>query len=586
MAPSSSSPSSSCTSSSTGRPESPDPNASTRAAPTKLQLEDLVSYLVASKRSLSSINHVWRANEIVTTARSALEESVIVTARSGFLCRGLNDQLRLLYGVRAEIEKISHRGRAEFKNALKELDGADIQLKRTLDLLNGAVVEAAFRPAGEESRSLRDFVDERGVEDLQSSLKGAIDNTNDAQRELDESNHAFDDDLRSIQHALAKYRMATKLASSHSSTSLSVLSSPSSSHIVMPSPSPIPSLLRSLESDAQEMADLLESLVCHFDVCVTAIKHTEGGGAAARRITGDLPTGVGVHVDINNLGDNNDGSDPNAPLEPITDEEYDEMLNVLVKDAAEAEDVVLEIQDRIANMESTLDHVLAQRDSLISSCEATTNIFHRLSKLASTHLPDYIAHAHKFMRVWNEEHDSIRAGMSELSDLHALYTGFLGAYDGLILEVARRKAVRQEVDRVLWETRNKLDHLFEEDVHAREAFRVEQGDYLPCDIWPGLGRGPMKVEFLRLPSGKLENALAANTRPGVGITEAGDGNGDGDVETPMEQDDAAATTTAPVTGEAETAATADDGDSIPDVSKHVVQEALRRVRARAKDPIT
>lgn len=577
MAPSSASPSSSCASSSTGQPESSHRRNAPTHATQKLQLEDLVAYLVASKRSLSSINHVWRANEIVTTARSALEESVIVTARSGFLCRGLNEQLRLLYGVRAEVEEISRRGRAEFEDALKELDSADIELKKTLKLLGDAVVEAVFRPVGEEPKTLRDFVDERGVEDLQSTLKGAIDNTNKAQKELHESNHAFDDDLRSIQHALAKYRIATKLASPHSSASLSVLSSPSSSHIVMPSPSPIPSSLRSLESDAQEMADLLESLVRHFDVCVTAIKHTEGGGAAAQRITGDLPTGV--NVDINNLGGNDgndDGTtDQNTPLEPISDEEYNEMLDVLVKDAAEAEDVVLEIQDRIANMESTLDHVLAQRDSLISSCEATTNIFHRLSKLASTHLPDYIANAHKFMRVWNDEHESIRQGMAELSDLRSLYTGFLEAYDGLILEVARRKAVRQEAERVLRETGDKLDRLFNEDAHAREAFRVEQGDYLPSDIWPGLGRGPMKVEFLRLPSGNLENALAA--KPGVKEAAAEGGHED----TNLDHGTTSAGSRAPVTSDAD--ADAEDGDNIPEISKHVVQDALRRVRGRAKD---
>ena len=66
------------------------------------QLETLISHLVAAKRSLSSINHVWRANEIVTAARSALEESVVVSARTGFLRRGLNNQLRLLYSVRTE----------------------------------------------------------------------------------------------------------------------------------------------------------------------------------------------------------------------------------------------------------------------------------------------------------------------------------------------------------------------------------------------------------------------------------------------------------------------------------------------------
>jgi len=531
-----SSPSSS-TSSGSHRADGPGQNP---AGP-KPQLETLISHLVAAKRSLSSITHVWRANEIVNTARSALEESVVVSARTGFLRRGLNNQLRLLYGVRAEVEEISHRGRSEFAAVLKELDAADARLRGTLDMLRETVVHPAFRPEGEEPKTLHDFVDERGVEELQASLKAAIDRTNAAQAQLDDSNDAFDDELRSIQQALARYWTATKLASSPSSSSSSA-----ASHAALPSPSSIPAMLRSLESHAQEMAHLLESLVRHFDLCVTAIKHTEGGGAAARSITGDMPMGVNVGVRVGN--DIEDGADvnPNAPLEPMTESEYQEMLNVLTKDAAEAEDVVLEIQDRIGDMESILENVLAQRDAVLRVYSATTGIFQHLSSLASTRLSDYIAQAHAFTRVWNEEHERIRAGMSDLSELRSLYEGFLDAYDGLILEVARRKHVRQGVEKVLRDARAKLDQLYEEDVHAREAFRVEQGDYLPSDIWPGVGREPMRVEFVRVPGGRLEGAAR------------------GDARALLAED------------------SPDGGDYIPDLPKEVVDKAIARLKARTK----
>jgi autophagy-related protein 17 len=36
------------------------------------------------------------------------------------------------------------------------------------------MVDAAFRPAGEEPRSLLDFVDEEGVENMRDSLKDFI----------------------------------------------------------------------------------------------------------------------------------------------------------------------------------------------------------------------------------------------------------------------------------------------------------------------------------------------------------------------------------------------------------------------------
>lgn len=504
-------------------------------------LDTLVSHLVAAKRSLSSINHVWRANEIVRAARSALEESVILSARTGFLRRGLDDQLRLLYDVRAEVEDVAIRGRSEFSTALKELDSVDEQLKRTLDILRETTVEPAFRPPDESPKSLHDFVDERGVEELQSILKDAIDNTNTAQADLVKSNGAFDDDLRSIRRALGKYRKRTEASSSSISSS-----SPSASHVHTPDPSLLPDLLRSLESHAQEMAGLLESLVRHYDLCVTAIKHTEGGGAAAQNIAGDLPSGV--NVDSNPADD----AENARPLEPLTRAEYHEMLTVLTKDAGEADDVVLEIQDRISEMEATLERVVEQRDALTSACTATTEIFHRLSKFASTKLPGYVGQTHIFSGVWKEEHERVKSGMADLTDLRGLYIGFLDAYDGLILEAERRKKIRLSVEEILRDARSKLDQLYDDDLHARERFRVDQGDYLPSDIWPNLGKGPMNVEFRRVFDGA------------------------GQKEERETEEDVARTE------DHHTSHTFGDDDSIPDLPHQAVQRAMERVKMRSK----
>ncbi|KAL4878046.1 autophagy-related protein 17 [Aspergillus karnatakaensis] len=469
-------------------------------------LDTLVDHLIAAKKSLSSINHVWRANEIVTAARSTLEETVVVSARTGFLRNGLNNQLRLLYSVRAEVEQISLTGRSEFNGALKSLDEADARLKKTLGQLRDTIVHASFRPEGEDPKSLHDFVDERGVEELHATLKNSIDRINAAQAELDSSNRNFDGELQSIKKALGTYRAATKLASSRSSVSSS--GSQSASNPSLPSLSSMPSMVHSLEMHAQEMAKLLESLVAHFDQCVNAVKHTEGGGAAAQSITGDLPAGVigsrggqDVEGDIANM---------NAPLDPLSDSHYREMVNVIINDAAEAEDVVMEISDRIGEMESVIENLLAQRDSFLAIYSATKDVFSHLSSLASTRLPGYIAQAHGFTGVWNEEHDCINEGLANLSDLNALYDGFLDAYDGLIIEVARRRHVRHRVEKILREARHKLDILYDEDVNARETFRVDQGDYLPSDIWPGLSREPMRVEFYRITGGPLKGVIEEN----------------------------------------------------------------------------
>ncbi|KAF4215091.1 hypothetical protein CNMCM8980_010628 [Aspergillus fumigatiaffinis] len=536
-----------------GRPDAGQSPSEEQAMP---RLDTLISHLVAAKRSLSSINHVWRANEIVTAARAALEECVVVSARTGFLRRGLNNQLRLLYSVRTEVEEISLRGRSEFAAVLKDLDDADTRLRRTLELLRETIVHPAFRPEGEDPKSLHDFVDERGVEELHAALKSSIDRTTAAQAQLDSSNHAFDEELLSIKEALGTYRAAAKLASSRSSSSAS---SSSASNSSLPSMSSMPSMLHSLEMHAQEMANLLESLVRHFDLCVTAVKHTEGGGAAAKSITGDMPVGVPVSGRMGSNIEEDINDNLNAPLDPLSNSEYQEMVNVLFKDAAEAEDVVMEIQDRIGEMESVLENVLAQRDALRSIYNATTDIYQHLSSLGSTRLPGYIAQAHNFTQVWHEENDRISGGLADLSDLNSLYDGFLDAYDGLIVEVARRKHVRHRVEKVLRDAKHKLDQLYEEDVTARETFRVEKGDYLPSDIWPEIGREPMRIEFRRI-SGA--NVQAVN------------------LQSPNEQE--------AITGEQEAAnrlapVESIDGDEIfPDLPRDLVEQAFARLKARVK----
>jgi hypothetical protein len=51
----------------------------------------------------------------VTSARSALEESVVLSARTGFLRSGISEQVKILRKVRAGIENIYKEGQRDFK---------------------------------------------------------------------------------------------------------------------------------------------------------------------------------------------------------------------------------------------------------------------------------------------------------------------------------------------------------------------------------------------------------------------------------------------------------------------------------------
>lgn len=80
-----------------------------------VSLQTLVSHLLAAKRSLSSINMVWRANEIVTSARAALEESAALSASTGFLRNAIAGQVKILIKVRGGVENAYKDGQRDFK---------------------------------------------------------------------------------------------------------------------------------------------------------------------------------------------------------------------------------------------------------------------------------------------------------------------------------------------------------------------------------------------------------------------------------------------------------------------------------------
>lgn len=423
-------------------------------------LDTLVSHLLASKRSLSSINHVYRANELVTSTRQRLEKSIITSARTFFLRSGIDSQCKVLAKVQKNIQGVAKGSSSEFASVVRTLDAADTRLKETLDLLRGTMVEASLRPEEEERKSLLDFVDETGVAALMAAINSSIDVAGRAHDEFKETNEAFDVDLQTVQGLLRTRKKQDAMSS-----------------FTEEAGSPIPEILHEMEDRAKEMADNLESLVKHFDLCVTAIKHTEGGGDAAQQLADELPEAVDIRQDT-----------------PIGDGERLEMMEVLEKDANQVEDVVMEMKDHLLEMEAQYELVIAHTDELTKEHESTTTAFRLLENIGLT-LPGYIMQSHVFVMRWDEDKARIKERMEELEGLSVFYDGFLRAYDNLLIEIGRRKALELKTEKVAQDALARIQELYEDDAEERDAFKREQGDFLPSDIWPGLTAGPLQYEI-------------------------------------------------------------------------------------------
>ena len=237
-----------------------------------------------------------------------------------------------------------------------------------------------------------------------------------------------------------------------------------------------------MEDHAGEMATLLQSLVSHYDLCVSALKHTEGGGEAAKKA-----------LQAEDLSDKNGA--PGAGIEeslylktapePISESERTEMLRVLENDAQEVEDVVGEIRDRNRDQESLFDQLSRHAKDAKRGNQALRNVLEMLHEMQDIHLPTHLHALLTFRAEWRRIKATIESQTGQLAGLSEFYAGFLSGYTKLLREVDRRRAAEQQLRRVAEKANKEMLKLYEADSKARADFMEDVGRFLPQGLWPG-----------------------------------------------------------------------------------------------------
>ncbi|KAJ4299606.1 Autophagy- protein 17 [Kalmusia sp. IMI 367209] len=451
-------------------PPSPASSASTASSRRSLDqnrphtLEDLVTHFVASKRSLQTQTILWRANEIVTSARELLEENALLAAKNTSIRNIIDEQVDALEAVRRGIDVVEADVQAEYKQLLHDLDTSFAGLRSTLAVLRETPIDTALQPPGTPQKHLFDFIDSTTVTALENSLRACIDRYNEARSSLEESTDAFDTALENLRSSIDNVPKTPVTSST---------------------PSPIPGLYHDLEGRAREAAQAFQSLVRHYDLCVTALRHTEGGAAAVTQATGD----ASVPSD----------DDHGPPPEPITEEERQEMLGVLAKDALEVEDVISEIREHGSEMSYLLSQIDNHITQLRSEDSALGSILKMIANIARE-VKNHIGTSRTFHASWLEDtRPNLLNGIEEWENQRDFYERFDLAYAELLVEISSRRRRHEKAKRKAEEAQKELDRLHAEDERAREQFTLAQGDFLPLDIWPGLRDPPRHYEVRAVP---------------------------------------------------------------------------------------
>ncbi|KAF3938275.1 hypothetical protein ABW19_dt0206649 [Dactylella cylindrospora] len=405
-------------------------------------VSDLTNWFLNAKRSLNSVTYCTRGNEIITSTRNALIDASIMASRATFLQSGIRDELKLLRHAKSVMDNQRDAAWKEFQSSLGNLDEADQRLQDILSALKATEVEPSFSAAEKSEqvrRTLYDFVDEDGIENLRSRLKGVIDQVQDTKE-------AFESHLEPFAELIDT-----------ATSSLEILSK-----TVIPNPvDAITPSLQSMEEHAAVMASLLESLARHYDLCSLALKRAES----------------------------NDGGVSSEGGEPVTEEDKADMLAVLERDAGEVDDVVIEIRERLEEMEATSTLV---EQSVQRIGDQYRLVLSLLNKMHEGHsgLVNCTIQSKEFVQKQKDNQDIIAERLDELQRLTDHYVLFGEAYDALLVEVGRRIAVQRQKDAIIKHALENIESLNEADMNEREQFRTDYGEYLPSNIWPGVSDPP------------------------------------------------------------------------------------------------
>lgn len=485
--------SSSDSSSSSSSPSPPSSPAANTLRST-LTLEQLVVHFVAAKRSLTSILHGWRANELVTSSRALVEEIAILNAKNAFARRGIEVHVGTLQDIRDEIADAGRRTTDDFKTTIAALDKADARLQDTLKSLRNTVLHESLQrrsaqgpeedqdeeraspfPSTTNQKTLHDYIDEANHDDILAALRALIDSFQAAHGDFDEDLANLDSTLSTISHKLA-YPAAASLHASDS-------------------PPSIRTPITTLEFHATSMAGLLQSLISHYDLCVSALKSTEGGGHAA------LQAAQAEQLPLKNPPASTDNAEESLYLktvpDPLSAADRAQMLSILTSDADEVADVVTELQDRSADMETNHTLLLAHATQSRTMHDQLRSALQTLHTLRTTALPAHLAALQFFTQTWRSIHAAITTKTTALAELTDFHASFVSAYAKLLDEIDRRAAAETKMRKVADRARRELERLWDLDCEAREGFMEDAGRFLPGDLYPTIGSGARQWTVVR-----------------------------------------------------------------------------------------
>lgn len=464
-----------------------DADADHHEAPSAVPLERLVGYLMEAKRSLASMHQLVQAGNMVARATDYHERAVKLSADGTFLYWGLASLVQQLDAMKRGFIRTYDNQKKKFDDNIHLLDASAGRLTGILDKLKNTPVDPVFRPEGEESKNLKDFVDEANVHNLINALKDCI-------NELKAAETSFAGDIFRLETDITAVKARMKA-------------------VAIPDLSPSPDHLMQLSERSFQMSQTLVSLTQHFDKCVKAVRESEGGMELALRIDAEASQEASYNdgVQLPSLTHRLQPDDhPNPKHDLMSSAELNELVQIVVEDAAEVQPTVREMG---ATLESMIPILAASREQLETCeavCTALVDAFYHAESVRRK-MASYQAAEREFRERIAAEQDTIDTCESQVTELTHFYEGYINAYGQLKTEYRRRQALDEKIQAILQKAADAVEFYREQDRVARQNVESSFGAFLPRDLWVKMDE-PMR-EFRVILDPKSPEAAAATSPP-------------------------------------------------------------------------
>ncbi|ORY85081.1 autophagy-related protein 17 [Protomyces lactucae-debilis] len=421
----------------------------------------MLSHFHAAKKALSrGTLSCHKADQLTKDTEANLQNAIHLQQHITHLREALHAQIHTLSLLAHTFRGEARAGQTLFDGTLRELDGLDGQLNTALAMLKRArLPRVLVQPSAQQlesvssgssletgnsaitrSKTLFDFADDQGIEQLKGGLRQAVDDLQESQEQLASLYATFDGHVRALDKTLAllptdPILLLPQISQSHRQGDALSLSATAET-------------CRAQQAEhLVSLAELLLSLSQHYD-------HTQTLSTSSAALPQDARA---------------------------------ELREVVEEDAVQLEDVLAEMDERVVDLEEDLTFVtnhVAALQQVTQQLEEAFSVFEALDIDTPVHTLDDI----RATRTTREMTLDMRR--EQLLGLAEQFTQFSRSYDALLLEIDRRAQHDAAVDALMEQTQRQLEQLQQQEMAERAAFLSMHGASLPEDIWHGIRDSP------------------------------------------------------------------------------------------------